>query len=295
MKKISITLGLLILIILPLSACGSDSITVGTQTNTEIKITAEMYKLLIENDTDVSVDIKTDLSTTPVIVQGMESDDIQMATQYTGTSLASFAPSIENPEDPEATLEQARQVYKDEFNIKWFDSLGFANNYAIAVREEVAEEHDLETISDLRDIAEDMTAAFDTSWLERDNDGYDAFKEAYDIDFGETNPMEIGLVYDAIDDGNVDVALAYTADARIDKYNLALLEDDKSFFPPYDASPVVKQETLDDHPEIADAIEPLLGRFDDEKIRELAGEVDIDGKDTAEVAENYLKDEGLLD
>src|SRR5699024_10976903 len=121
----------------------------------------------------------------------------------------------------------------------------------------------LETFSDLKDIAEDMKFGVDTSWLERKGeDGYEAFKEEYGFEFGKTYPMEIGLVYDALKNNEVDVTLAYSTDPRIDPYNLVILEDDKNFFPPYDACPVIDQDLLDDHPDVEDAIKPLIGKID---------------------------------
>ncbi|GAA0435580.1 osmoprotectant ABC transporter substrate-binding lipoprotein OpuCC [Lentibacillus halophilus] len=299
-KQLSIILSVLILMTLSLSACSSSgsgsggSITIGTQTYTETKILAEMYKALIEDNTDVSVDIKTDLETSPVTLKAMQSGDIQMSTQYTGTALSAFF-SIENPKDPEATLKQAKEDFSgDKFNFKWFDSVGYANTYAFAVRDSLAEKYDLETISDLKGKANNMTAAFDTSWLERDNDGYDAFKNTYDLEFGKTRPMEIGLVYDAVKEKDVDIALAYSTDARIEGFDLTILEDNKQFFPPYDASPVVTQKALDNNPGISDAIEPLLGKLDEAKMGKLNGKVDLDGKDPKDVALNYLKDQGML-
>src|SRR5690606_9588156 len=115
------------------------------------------------------------------------------------------------------------------------------------------------------------------------------------IEFGDTKPMEISLVYDAVKNGEMDIVLAYSTDARIPEYDLVLLEDDLNFFPPYDASPVFLQETIDEHPEIADAIEPLLGLIDGEMMGILNGEVDIHGKSLEEAAEDFLVEQGLLE
>src|SRR5699024_7503309 len=116
---------------------------------TETKILAHMYKALIENATDVSVDIKPDLATSPIVIEAMDAGDVQMSTQYTGTALTSFF-SIDHPKDPEATLEQAKEAFSGEpFHFKWFDTLGFENTNTFSVRKDVAEKHDLQTISDL--------------------------------------------------------------------------------------------------------------------------------------------------
>src|SRR5699024_9349633 len=219
MKKKLFAPFLMIALLLSLAACSGDDdkITIGAQTYTETKILAYMYKDLIEANTDLTVDVKEDIETSPIVLEGMQGGDIDMSTQY-------------------------------------------------KVTEKVAEEKGYEKVSDLKDDADDYKAGFDTAWLERDNDGYPAFKETYDFEFGDTNPMEIGLVYDAVKNGEMDVVLAYSTDPRIVEYDLKLLEDDKKFFPPYDAVPMVRQEVLDEHPEIEEAIEPMFGMFDEEQI-----------------------------
>ncbi len=294
-KKFLILFSALTIILTGCSSGGGDSITVGTITSTETKVMAHIYKQLIEDQTDLTVEIKEDLATSPVVIESMKAGDLQGSTQYTGTSLSSFF-TIENPQDSEATLQQAKDDFGgDEFNFKWFDSLGFANTYVFTVREEVAEEYGLEKVSDLEDVAGDLRAGFDTAWLEREEDGYPAFKEMYGFEFGETRPMEISLVYDAVYNEEMDIVLAYSTDARIQEYNLVMLEDDKNFFPPYDASPVFTQESIDEHPEIAEALEPLAGLIDEETMGKLNGEVDIHGKSLEETAENFLKEQGLLE
>jgi len=253
-----------------------------------------MYKDLIEHETDMEVDVKPDIETSPIVLEGMQSGDIDMSTQYTGTAISSFT-DIENPKDSEATIEQAKDFFSgDDFNFEVLDKIGFANTYQFTVTQDLAEEYDLEKVSDLKEYAPDLKAGFDTAWLERKNDGYSAFQETYDIDFGDTNPMEIGLVYDAVKNGEMDVVLAYSTDPRIVAFDLKLLEDDKNFFPPYDAVPMIRKEVLDEHPEIEEAIEPLFGAFDEEAIAELSGKVDNDGEDIKDVAKEYLEDQGLL-
>lgn len=305
MKRLFTTAFLLISLIGLLAACGgsssgsssggSEKLTIGTQTYTETKIVGYMFKALIEEATDISVDMKLDLATSPVVIKAMQNDELQISTQYTGTALDSFF-SIENPEDPEATLEQAKRDFgSDEFNFKWLDPLGFENTYALTVRKDLADEHNLEKLSDIANIAGDLSAGFDTSWLERENDGYPAFVEKYGFEFGSTLPMEIGLVYDAVKNEEVDIVLAYSTDARIAAYDLVILEDDLNFFPPYDASPVVTNDVAEKHPEVIEAIEQLVDKIDVMTIGELNGRVDLDGEEPEDVAIDFLKSNGLLD
>lgn len=282
-------------LLLTLAACSDDDkITIGAQTYTETKILAYMYKDLIEQETDLTVDVKEDIETSPIVLEGMQSGDIDMSTQYTGTALSSFT-DIENPKDSDATVEQAEEFFGgDDYEFEVLDKIGYANTYQFTVTEELAEEKGYEKVSDLKDDADEYKAGFDTAWLERDNDGYPAFQETYGFEFGDTNPMEIGLVYDAVKNGEMDVVLAYSTDPRIVEYDLQLLEDDENFFPPYDAVPMVREEVLENEPGIEDAIEPLFGAFDEEQISILSGKVDNDGEQIEDVATEYLDEEGLL-
>lgn len=294
MKKVLITI-LMSALLLALTACSDDDkITIGAQTYTETKILAYMYKDLIEQETDLTVDVKEDIETSPIVLEGMQSGDIDMSTQYTGTALSSFT-DIENPKDSDATVEQAEEFFGgDDYEFEVLDKIGYANTYQFTVTEDLAEEKGYEKVSDLKDDADEYKAGFDTAWLERDNDGYPAFQETYGFEFGDTNPMEIGLVYDAVKNGEMDVVLAYSTDPRIVEYDLQLLEDDENFFPPYDAVPMVREEVLENEPGIEDAIEPLFGAFDEEQISILSGKVDNDGEQIEDVATEYLDEEGLL-
>lgn len=298
MRKLIVKLSVVLAIVaMVLGACSSkdDSITIGTITTTEVKLLAHMYKELIEANTDISVEIKQDLAASPIVIEGMQNGDIDLSTQYTGTAVSSFF-EIEHPDDPEATLQQAKDEFsKDPFNFKFYDPLGFENTYAFTVTREIAEEYNLQKVSDLEGLSENFSAGFDTAWLERENDGYPAFVKTYNIEFKETNPMEINLVYDAVNNGEVDIVLAYTTDPRIVAYDLVMLEDDRNFFPPYDAVPAIRQETLDKHPEIEEAIAPLIGLFDEEIMGALNGKVDLDGEEIEDVAIEFLKEQNLLD
>lgn len=293
MKKLLYALTFLLLISV-LSACSGGKLTVGTQTYSETKTMAYIYKELIEDNTDLSVDVKTDMATDTMVLEAMMNDELEIATTYTGTALASFF-TIDNPRDPEATMEQTKNDFSDEYNIKVYDPLGFANTYAIAVTQDYAKEHDLETVSDLESIADDVRFGSDTSWLERKgDDGYTAFTELYGFEFGKTSPMSPNLVYDALKNNDYDAVLAYSTDARIDVYDLKTLEDDEQFFPPYDASSYVKEETLDEYPELEDIFKDLEGKLDLDTIRKLNRKVDDEGEEPKDVAVEYLEEQGML-
>lgn len=279
-----------------LASCSGDSdkIKIGAQTYTETKILSHMYKELIEAETDISVEIKEDLATSHILIDALENEDLDMGTIFTGT-IANIT-EIDDPQDSQATWEQAKDLFgNDKYKLKLLEPLGYANTYAFTVRDDIAEKHGLEKVSDLEEISEQFIAGFDTAWAERKHDGYPTFIETYDFEFDDINPMEISLVYGAVKNGDVDVVLAYSTDARITGFDLAILEDDKYFFPPYDASPLIRQEILDEHPEIEEIIAPLIDSFTEEIIGKLNGKVDLDEESIADVAHEYLKSENLID
>jgi osmoprotectant transport system substrate-binding protein len=287
---------------LALSACGGQggsadsapkTLTIGTQTYTEPKILAEMYKALIEDRTDVGVKILPDLAASPIVIKAMKSNEIQMATLYSGEIFNGYF-EIEDTKDRAEVLKQAQEGFDKNYGFRWFDSYGFENTYAFTVRKELAEQYNLKTVSDLQAHANDLKLGVDTTWLERDNDGYRAFSKLYGFKFGETFPMEISLVYQAVADSKVDVVLAYTTDPGIKQYDLQTLKDDKQFFPPYDASPVIRKETLEQMPELNDVIPLLAGKIDAETMTGLNYEVDVNKRNPHEVAVEYLKNNGLL-
>ncbi|GIP35698.1 glycine betaine ABC transporter substrate-binding protein [Paenibacillus sp. J2TS4] len=285
---------LLLALLAGVSGCGrGNQIIIGAQTYTEAKIIATMYQILIEEQTNLRVRTMPDLASSPVIINAMKNNDVQMATLYTGEIFNNHFP-VQEGRGREQVLQQAKDGFDEYFNFKWFDPYGFENTYAFTVRQAEAEKYQLEQISDLHDVASTMRLGVDMSWLERSEDGYRAFSEQYGIQFGETFPMEIGLVYEAVAHNNVDIVLAYSTDPRLKEFNLTTLKDDKQFFPPYDASPVIKKEVLEQHPELNEIIEQLVGKIDGETMTSLNYEVDINKRSEKAVAREFLKEIGLL-
>ncbi|MFE5317870.1 glycine betaine ABC transporter substrate-binding protein [Paenibacillus sp. NPDC056579] len=277
-----------------LSGCGTgDKIIIGTQTYSEPKILAQMHKLLIEDRTDLKVDVLPDLASSTVVLQAMKSNDVQMAILYTGMIFDNYFP-IEPTKDRASVLKQAKEGFDKHFGMQWLDPYGFENTYAFTVRDDVAKQNNLNAISDVAPTAGNMTLGVDTTWLERQNDGYPAFQKHYGITFGKTLPMEVALVYKAVASKNVDIVLAYSTDPRIKEYSLKSLKDDKQFFPPYDASPVIRKDILAKHPELNEIMNLLTGKIDVNTMIELNYEVDVNKRNERKVAEEYLKKVGLL-
>lgn len=159
--------------------------------------------------------------------------------------------------------------YDERFDQKWYPSYGFANTYAFMVREETAEKYGLEKVSDLEEYKDEFDVGVDTYWMAREGDGYDAFVDLYDYEFDNIFPMSLGLLYTALSSEEIDVGLGYSTDGQIPAENLVLLEDDLQLFPPYDASPLAKEEVLEAYPELDAIFKKLEGKIDEEQMQEL--------------------------
>ncbi|MBP1155795.1 MULTISPECIES: glycine betaine ABC transporter substrate-binding protein [unclassified Paenibacillus] len=280
-------------IILLVGCSNEDRIIIGTQTYSEPKILAQMHKLLIEDRTGLKVDVLPDLASSAVVAQAMKNNDIQMAVLYTGMIFDNYFP-VEPNKDRDIVFQQAKEGFDKHYGFHWFDPYGFENTYAFTVREDVASQGNLANISDVGPMAGNMSLGVDTTWLERENDGYPAFRKHYGFAFGKTLPMEVALVYKAVASKNVDIVLAYSTDPRIKEYNLQSLKDDKQFFPPYDAAPVIRNDVLAQHPELNEITSLLAGKIDVQTMIELNYEVDVSKRNERKVAEEYLKKVGLL-
>jgi osmoprotectant transport system substrate-binding protein len=278
-----------------LAGCTSkDTIKIGTQATSEQLIMANMIKLLMkENKLDGQ--IVTGLGSTPVIVNAMKSNEIQIsAVRYVGTDLSGTLGIKELPMDSAAALTMVQKGIQDKFDQTWYPSYGFENTYVFTVRQDLADKFNLNKVSDVVSHAKDMHLGTDNAWLERALDGYPAFKKAYGIEFGKTSPMEIGLVYKAVSNKDVDIVLAYSTDPRLKEYNLKTLEDDKKFFPPYQASPVVRNDTLKKHPELKNVMDKLVGLVDTKAMTELNYQADVKKIEPDVIAKDFLKGKGLL-
>lgn len=277
-----------------ISGCGaSNQVIIGTQTFTETKILAEMYKGLIEDRTDINVKVIPDLAASPLILTSLRKGELDIGTLYSGEIFNGYFP-IEETKDRAEVLKQAQEGFKKTFDLEWMDSLGFENTYAFTVRRELAEERGYKKISDVEKDADNLRLGVDTTWLERPSDGYPAFQQAYGFKFKQEFPMEQSLVYQAVSNQQVDIVLAYSTDPRLKEYDLVTLEDDKKFFPPFDASPVIRAEALQAYPETREVIQELIGKIDAKTMIELSYQVDIEKKSEREVAIQYLKDQGYL-
>ncbi|GKU82233.1 osmoprotectant ABC transporter substrate-binding protein [Niallia sp. NCCP-28] len=278
-----------------LSSSSEDTIKIGAQSMTESEIIANMISQLLERNTSYNTTIIKNLGSNFVQQKAMESGDVDIAaTRYTGTDLTSvLGQKVEK--NPEIALKIVQEQFHKQYGYKFFDSYGFENTYAFTVTKKLAQENHYEKISDLKKDANNLNLGVDNAWLKREGDGYEGFVNAYGFEFGNTYPMQIGLVYDAVKNGKMDIVLAYSSDGRIKAYDLQLLEDDKNFFPPYDCAPVVNEEILGKYPEIEAQLQKLVGTITTEKMQELNYEVDGNLKEPSVVAKEFLQENHYFD
>ncbi|MGY0694485.1 osmoprotectant ABC transporter substrate-binding protein [Virgibacillus sp. FSP13] len=297
MKKIRYKLVMVMLLLLLVSGCSlpglasttSKTVKIGTLGTSESEILGEVMSIMIERETDLDTELVTHLGSSIVQHQGMTRGDLDITpTRYTGTDL-SGALGMEPITDPEKAMDIVQREFQKRFNQTWAPSYGFENSYSVAITREFAEENNIETVSDLEPYADELRFGVDNAWINRKGDGYDGFKEIY-FDFGEVYPMNVGLVYQAASSGHMDVVLAYSSDGRIQEFDLKVLEDDKKFFPPYDASPVIQNELLEEYPEITDITERLAGQISTEKMQELNYKADVKLMNPGKVAREFLEE-----
>lgn len=277
-----------------LAGTSKDTIKISSLTQSESEIMSYVLADMIERETDAKTDLVTKLGSSIVQHQGMLQGDIDISsTRYTGTDIAG-ALGMDPVKDPEEALETVQKEFKEQFDQTWAEEYGFENSYSLAVTAEFAEENDVETISNLEPYADDLDFGVDNAWVNREGDGYDGFKETY-FDFGDVYPMNLGLVYKAAATGNMDVVLAYSTDGRIKEYDLKVLEDDKKFFPPYDASPVISDEVLEKYPEIKDITERLDNQISTEDMQELNHQADVENISPRTIAEDFLEENNYFE
>lgn len=272
-----------------------ETIAIGSMATSENQILANLTKQMIEHYTDEKVVMINNLGTSTVAHNAMVNEDINIsAGRYTGTDLSGTL-NLEPEKDPKKAFEIVSKEFKSRYQQEWLPSYGFANTYAFMVSKKTAEKYKLEKISDLKNVAGELTAGVDTSWINRDGDGYKAFSDTYDVSFKKVYPMQIGLVYDAVAAEKMDVVLGYSTDGRISSYDLVILEDDLKFFPPYDASIVMSDTLIKNKPELKPILEKLSGKIDTETMQQLNYEADNNLLEPENVARQFLRDNNFFE
>ncbi|MCQ6561426.1 glycine betaine ABC transporter substrate-binding protein [Paenibacillus mendelii] len=272
---------------------GSDSIVVGGKNFTEQDILVHMMASLIEAKTDLKVIRKPFLGGSSVTHSALVSGDIDMYPEYTGTGWTSVLKEKPISGDPEITYQKVKAAYEEKFSVAWLKPIGFNNTYTISMRRDSAEKLGIETLTQLARQSPNLILGATHEFLERP-DGYIGLQKTYGMKFKQTKGLDAGLTYSAVKEGTTDANDAFGTDGRIQAFNLKVIADDKHYFPPYYAAPIVRMDTLKAYPELEEVLNLLAGKINDQAMSVLNGKVDLEGKQAREVAEEWLKAEGLI-
>jgi len=272
---------------------GSDTtVSVGSKDFTEQLIIGEMYALMLEEN-GFTVERKLNLGGTPVAQAAIESGEIDLYPEYTGTALLTVLKLPVNG-DQQAVYETVKQAYQEQLNLVWLDPSPMNNTQALAMTEERAEALDIRTISDFAAQASTLTLIGPPEFEIRE-DGLPGLQAAYgSFSLKGYKAVDPGLRYKGLVDGEADVAVAFGTDGEIDAFNLVVLEDDQGLFPPYQVAPIVSQAALDENPGIAEALNQLSPLLNDGVMRELNYEVSGNQREPADVAREFLVNAGLV-
>ncbi len=297
-KKLLITIGIIVLIILlaivvPLFGKKGDNITLAGKLGSEPSIITNMYKILIEDEIDDTVDVKDGMGKTSFLFNALKSDDIDGYLEFTGTVLGELTKEDLKSKKENAVYNQAKQSLEKKYDMTMLKPMKYNNTYALAVKKDFAKEHHIKTIGDLQKVEDQLKPGFTMEFNDRP-DGYKAVAKAYDLNLSNIKKMEPKLRYTAVEKGDINLIDAYSTDAELKQYNMVVLEDDKHVFPPYQGAPLFKEKFLKEHPEIKKPLNKLAGKISDEEMQEMNYKVTVKNEDPYKVAKQYLQKEGLV-
>jgi osmoprotectant transport system permease protein len=261
-------------------------VVIASKDFTEQVILSEIVAQLLESRADVEVERKFELAG-DLAHRGMLTGEIDGYVEYTGTAFTAILKHSPLT-DPRKVYNQTKQEYADKFNIEWFAPLGFQNTFAVLVRGEEARRLNLKTISDAARFAPGWRAGFGQDFMSR-QDGYPGFAKTYGLKFSAPpREMDLSLTYRALASKQVDLIAGNSTDGLIDKLDLFQLEDDKHYFPPYEAAVVFRKQTLQLYPQIVEAMKLIEGKLNDAEMRRLNYAVDAEHRTPKDVAREFL-------
>ena len=271
----------------------TDKIVIGSKNFTEQLILGNMLADLIEDKTDLEVERQLNLGGTKVAYGALETGEIDAYVEYTGTLLIDvLKQKLET--DPEAVYKKVGKMIPEKSQVDVLEPIGFNNTYALAMTKEDIKKYDLKTVSDMAGVSNRLILGSTIEFANRE-DGYLGLKEKYpDMKFKDVQPVDGGLRYTALTNGKTNVIDSFSTDGLLKKFDLTVLEDDKEFFPPYYAVPIVRQETLEEHPELKEVLNLLKDKITDKKMQELNFKADVEKERPEDVAREFLIEEGLI-
>ena len=285
-----------------LTACGgskpaaqepSEPIRIACKTMPEQMILQEILAQLIEAKTDLTVErIEPIAGGTSNIQVAIENGEIDLYPEYTGTGWLTVLKQ-EETQDADYMYEELNKMYNEQFNMSWVALYGFENTYTLAVRAETAEQYNLQKISDLAPVSDQLIFGANFDYFERE-DGYPKVCATYGLNFKDTAEVDMGLKYQTLIENNCDVINAYTTDSQIAEFGLVTLEDDKKLFTDYRCSTVVRNEVLEANPELQDVLMLMEGLISNEEMTQMNYELNTNHRLESEIAAEFLQSKGMI-
>ncbi len=279
-------IGLLFLQEIDFSKKSDNVIRVGSKDFTEQEILCYMTSQAIENNTDIDVENECNLGGAQVVFSALTNDNIDLYIDYAGTDYTDIL-KHKPISDVDKVYKTIKKEMKEKYDIEVLNQMAFNNTYALAVTKETAQKYNLATISDLTRVSNDLIIAPTLEFINRE-DGLPGLEKEYGLSFKDTIGIDGSPRYTALQNNNAQVIDAFTTDGLLKKFNLVVLEDDKNFFPPYYAIPLVRSDTLKEYPEIEKVLNALGPYLTDEVMQDLNYQVDELGKSPAKVATDFL-------
>lgn len=267
------------------------SLVLARETWTEPYILSDLFKILIEEQTDISIR-QVDLDSEALCWKAFETKDVDILTAYTASCYMTILGDT-GLRDPDAVYKYVTEEFNNRFGAVFLKRLGFYSNYDLAVRPEIAKKYKLKTYSDLAKVAERLTIVADVNFIDR-IDCYPLLQEKYGMNFKDIKSVGVSIKYPTIKSGEADVVSVYSTDAQIKALGLVLLKDDKYAFAPYDAAPLVRGEVLENYPELKEALNSLAGIITNEDMQTMNYRVEVEKEESADVARDFLQSKGLI-
>lgn len=272
------------------SGSGGGDITIGSKGFTEQDVLQELLAQQIENTTNLTVGRPRLVGF--VAHKAITSGELDMYVEYTGTA---FTGILEQKPiaDPKEVYRRLKAEYDRRFNLEVLPSLGFENTFAMVIRGDDAQRYSLQTLSQLAKYAPEFRTGFGYEFVER-ADGYPGLVKTYDLQFKQSpKTMDLGLIYRALIQKQVDLVAGNSTDGQIARLGLVILKDDKGYFPPYEATPIVRKATLQKYPQVREAIAQLTGKISAAEMQQLNYLVEGELKDVKDVVRGFLQAKGL--
>ena len=276
------------------SQAEKDPIEIATKPMTEQYILGEMLKILIEDSTDYTVNVTQGIGGgTSNIHPAMEAGEFDLYPEYTSSGYVMVLDHSASGVSDEEIWETLQKEYHEKYGMAWVGLYGFNNTFAVAVRSDVAQQYNLKTTSDLAAVSGELVFGGNPDYIERE-DGFGLLCETYGLEFKDVMDIDIGLKYQAMANGEIDVTNGFTTDAQLGSGDVVALEDDLKLQANYYCSTVVREDTLEEYPGLEEALMKMDGILTDTEMAELNYKLEIEGLDEHQIALDFLTEKGLI-